>query len=224
MREPLIACKFAVMHLKAQTVFSYSLLLLYAYFCYLMLLITLQYIPLDTDVAFLRIKQDEVALFYYPWAFFIHAYCSILVLPAGFTQFSPSLRKQLPQVHKWAGWLYLTVVLLLAGPTGIIIGIHANGGWSSQLGFCMLGLFWIYFSVMAWFKIKKGEVQQHRYFMYRSFALTLSAITLRAWKYIIVAIWHPRPMDTYRLVAWLGWVGNLIIAEIIIIYLKRKQT
>ncbi len=212
------------MRFKAQTVLSYSLLLLYAYFCYLMLLISLQYIPLDTDVAFLRIKQDEIAIPYYPWAFFIHAYCSILVLPAGFTQFSSAIRKRSPQVHRWAGWVYLVVVLLLAGPSGLIIGVHANGGWSSQLGFCLLGIFWIYFSAMALLKIRKGKVQQHRYFMYRSFALTLSAITLRAWKYIIVALWHPKPMDTYRLVAWLGWIGNLMIAEIIIFYLKRKQS
>ena len=212
------------MHLKTQTVLSYSLLLLYAYFCYLMLLIFLQYIPLDTDVAFLRIKQDEMAIAYYPWAFFIHAYCSILVLPAGFTQFSSRLRKRTPHVHRWAGWIYLGVILVLAGPSGLIIAVHANGGWTSQLGFCLLGVFWIYFSAVALLKIRKGEVQQHRYFMYRSFALTLSAITLRAWKYIIVALWHPKPMDTYRLVAWLGWVGNLVVAEIIIIYLKRKQS
>jgi hypothetical protein len=52
--------------------------------------------------------------------------------------------------------------------------------------------------------------------MIRSYALTLSAISLRLFKYIIVFIWHPLPMDTYRIVAWLGWVVNLIIAEIII--------
>lgn len=211
------------MYTKAQAFLSIGLLLLYGYFSYLMLLITLQYIPLDTDVAFLRIKQDVISIAYYPWAFFIHAYCAVLVLPAGFTQFSPYIRKHRPAVHRAAGWIYLLVVLVLAGPSGILIGLHANGGWSSQLGFCLLGVLWMYYTAMALQKIKQGELRKHQYFMYRSFALTLSAITLRGWKYIIVALWHPRPMDTYRLVAWLGWIGNLVVAEIIIIYLKRKQ-
>jgi hypothetical protein len=30
-------------------------------------------------------------------------------------------------------------------------------------------------------------------------------------------------MDTYRIVSWLGWVFNLIIAEIIIFYLFRNK-
>lgn len=212
------------MKLKAKTALSYGLLALYAYFCYLMLKITLQYIPFDTDVAFLRIKQDYISRTYYQWAFFIHAYTAILALAAGFTQFSPLIRSQFPQIHRISGWLYLIVVLLLAGPSGIIIGIHANGGWSSQFGFCLLGILWIYFSWIALQKIKQRDIQAHRDFMYRSFALALSAISLRAWKYIIVAIWQPRPMDTYRVVAWLGWVGNLILAEIIISYIKKRQS
>jgi hypothetical protein len=52
--------------------------------------------------------------------------------------------------------------------------------------------------------------------MYRSFALTLSAITLRLWKYLLVGVFHPRPMDVYQVVAWLGWTLNLIVAEWII--------
>ena len=34
-------------------------------FSFLLLLITLQYVPYNTDVAFLRIKQDVVCLTYY---------------------------------------------------------------------------------------------------------------------------------------------------------------
>lgn len=214
---------FVAMKCKSQTTLSYGLLLLYAYFCYLMLLISLQYVPLDTDVAFLRIKQDYVSRTYYQWAFFIHVYSAILVLPAGFTQFSKRIRIVIPQVHRTGGWIYLAIVIFLAGPSGIVIGIHANGGWSSQLAFCLLGVLWIYFSWVAFQKIKSRDIQAHRYYMYRSFALALSAITLRGWKYLIVAIWHPRPMDAYRWVAWLGWVLNLIIAEFIIFYLKKRK-
>ncbi|MCB0643564.1 MAG: DUF2306 domain-containing protein, partial [Phaeodactylibacter sp.] len=179
--------------------------------------------PIDPDVAFLRIKQDVAHIPYYLPAFFIHAFTALLVLPAGFTQFSKQVRQQQPWLHRAGGWLYLSVVLLLAGPSGLLIGIHANGGWSSQLAFCLLAVLWIWFSGQALVKIRQRDFQAHRDFMIRSFALALSAITLRAWKYVLVALLHPRPMEVYRLVAWLGWVLNLVIAEIIIINLKTKK-
>lgn len=200
------------------------LFLVYIFFCYLMWEITVQYIPYDTDVAFLRIKQDEIALTYYKWAFFIHVYTSMLVLLAAFTQFSKGLLRIAPQWHKIMGWIYVVIVVFLSGPSGLIMGYHANGGWSSQLAFCLLAILWIYFTVMAVVKAKQKDMKAHRRFMYYSFALTLSAITLRLWKYILVALFMPRPMDVYRWVAWLGWVVNLVIAEIIIFKTQKSKS
>ena len=59
--------------------------------------------------------------------------------------------------------------------------------------------------------------------MIRSFSLTLSAISLRAWKVVLVYLFHPKPMDVYLIIAWLGWGLNLFIAEIIIYRLKQKN-
>ena len=199
------------------------LLIVYAFFCYLLLEITLQYIPYHTDVAFLRIKQDYISMWYYKLAFFIHVYTSLLILPAAFTQFSPWILKHHFRIHKLSGWLYVVVVLLLSAPSGFIIGIYANGGWSSQLAFCLLAILWFYFTLRAIQSIRKKNILLHQKMMIRSFSLALSAITLRAWKYIIVILFHTRPMDTYQLVAWLGWVLNLIIAEIIILKTVQKK-
>lgn len=193
------------------------LFVVYSFFCWLMLKITAQYTPLKTDLAFLAIKQDYVHLWYYRLAFFIHVFSAILVLLAGYTQFSASLRRRFPVMHRRAGWLYVLVTLLLAGPSGFLIGIYANGGLSSQIAFCLLAVLWILFTAIALLKIIRKEFMAHRAWMIRSFALALSAITLRAWKYILVSLFHPKPMDVYQLVAWLGWTLNLVIAELIIL-------
>ncbi len=184
------------------------------FFTFLLLRITLQYIPYDTDVAFLRIKQDVIHLDYYKVAFFTHVYTSMLVMPAGFTQFSNWVLRKYPLVHKRMGWLYAGVVILLSGPSGFIMGIHANGGLSSQVAFCLLAILWVYFTLMAILKIGKKDIPGHKNFMLRSFALALSAITLRLWKYVLVALFQPKPMDVYMIVAWLGWILNLLIVEI----------
>ena len=52
--------------------------------------------------------------------------------------------------------------------------------------------------------------------MYRSYALAVSAITLRLWKVFLVYFFQPNPMDIYEVIAWLGWVPNLILIEILI--------
>ncbi len=186
----------------------------YAFFCYLMAGISAQYVSLAPDVAFLGIKQDYVHLGYYRLAFFVHAFTALLALPAGFTQFSGFLRKKYPLLHRRAGYLYVGVILLLAAPSGLVIGIFANGGWSSQLAFCLLAVLWFVSTLQALRYARKRNWRLHRDFMYRSFALTLSAITLRAWKYALVALFHPPPMEVYRLVAWLGWGLNLALVEI----------
>lgn len=194
----------------------------YAWLTWLMVDITLQYIPINLDVAFLSIKQDYIHLPYYKIAFFIHVFSALFVLLAGFTQFSKTIRTRQYWLHKWSGWLYVGVTVLLAAPSGLIIGFYANGGWSSQLAFCLLAILWFVFTISAVFKAIKKDISAHQKWMIRSFALALSALTLRAWKYVIVLAFHPRPMDTYRIVAWLGWVLNLVIAEIIIYKKLRK--
>ena len=55
--------------------------------------------------------------------------------------------------------------------------------------------------------------------MIRSYALTLSAITLRIYTVAFSFFNVPaRPVEIYITTAWLSWVPNLIIAEMIINY------
>jgi uncharacterized membrane protein len=192
------------------------LLLLLAFFCWLMASITMSYIPYSTDVGFLRIKQQYIGIDQWRTAFFIHVYASMWVLFAGFTQFSKPLLKNNPKLHRTFGYIYVIDVLLITGPAGLLMGFYANGGVWSQIAFVSLAVLWIFFTAMALIKAKQKNFKAHRNYMIRSYALTLSAITLRAWKYGITNTMTLPPMDVYRVVAWLGWVGNLIIAEYII--------
>ncbi|MBZ0204264.1 MAG: DUF2306 domain-containing protein [Ignavibacteria bacterium] len=199
----------------------FFLVIVYGFFTYLLFNISLQYIPYNTDVAFLRIKQDVINIPFYKLAFFTHVYTAIFVLPAGFTQFSSYIRRNFTLIHRYSGWMYAVTVILFAGPSGFYMGLYANGGVVSQVSFCLLALLWIFFTLMAIVKVIQHDFISHREFLIRSFALTLSAITLRAWKYLLVFLFHPRPMDVYEIVAWLGWIPNIIIAELIIMKVIR---
>lgn len=193
------------------------------FFAWLMLLITWQYVPARPDVAFLRVKQDIAGRGYYRLAFFIHVYSSMFALLSGMLQFWPGLRKRRPVVHRLSGRVYVAVILLLSGPSGLLMGYYGNGGPVAQVAFCLLALLWLLFTFLGFREALAGNIAAHRRWMYRSYALTLSAISLRLWKWALVLLFAPRPMEVYRLVAWLGWVGNLLVAEWIIYkYLSRK--
>ena len=195
----------------------------YFYFSFLLLLITLQYIPYHTDVAFLRVKQDEIALDYYKVAFFTHVYTSIFLMLLGFLQFSKTIKRKYFMIHRWSGRLYAVIILFLSGPSGLVMSYHANGGTFSKIAFVILSVLWMSFTFLSVYCILKKDVKNHQKFAIRSFALTVSAISLRLFKYIIVFLFQPLPMDVYRIVAWLGWTFNLLIAEIIIFYFVSKK-
>ncbi|MFC4740882.1 DUF2306 domain-containing protein [Flavobacterium ponti] len=202
---------------------KYILWLAYAYFSYLLFLITVQYIPLNFDVAFLRIKQDEIQLFHYKIAFFTHVYTSIFLIAFGWIQFSSFIRKKYSKLHRNFGKLYIVIILLFSGPSGLIMSYYANGGIISQIAFIILSVLWLLFTYLSFYYVRRLDFINHQKFAIRSFALTLSAISLRLFKFIIVFLFQPFPMNTYRIVSWLGWTFNLVLAEIIIVYFLNKR-
>lgn len=214
------------MELKSNHWFIISLRLIWflilGYFALLMLQITSNYWGFRTDVAFALYKFEEMDLAYYRVAFFSHVFSSVLVLVAGIVQFSTWVRVRFPIIHRKIGILYVTTILLISAPSGFIMAIHANGGIPSKISFALQALLWLFFTWSAFRSALQKNWEKHRAMMIRSFALTLSAVSLRAFKWLIVHIWGLPPMDTYQIVAWLGWGVNFVIAEIVISIGKRK--
>lgn len=208
------------------TIIGLSLL---AFLGYYMLLITLEYFPIDSKVGFLRIKQWVFRK--YPgtesntWFvfFYIHVASSMFVLLAGFTQFFKYFYKN--KIHQYMGILYVCITLLLSAPSGFVMGIYANGGIWSQVSFIALSILWWGTTFMGYRLARKKKYDIHRKWMIISYALALSALTLRAWKFGITnwTDWQMKPMDLYRLVAWIGWVPNFIVAILIILLTKKKK-
>ena len=193
------------------------LLTLLAYFSWLMLKIIVLYIPLNPDTGFLQLKQAYLHIDVWKLSFYIHVFSSLLSLLAGFTQFSTSFLKWRPGLHRKIGYVYIINILFIAGPSGLIMSLFANGGFSARIAFTILSVLWISFTTLAFYKAVKKDFIAHRSFMIRSYALTLSALSLRAWKVLFEVFTNLEQEDRYKIIAWMGWVLNLLIAEVIII-------
>lgn len=200
--------------------FTVLLIIGFAYFFWLMLTITLEYIPVNPKVSFLMIKQTEVEQRpEYLYFFYTHVYTSIFVLLSGFLAI---IRKDfgLKSFHRNMGKVYIFLILLLAAPSGLYMGFFANGGLLSKISFIILGFLWWFSTFKAYQLARQKKFKEHKQWMWRSFAFTLSAITLRMWKVIIVYLFHPNPMDVYQIIAWLGWIPNILLVEYLI---TKKQ-
>lgn len=192
----------------------------FGYFFWLMLKITLEYIPINPNVSFLMIKQTEVTERpEYLYFFYTHVYTSIFVLLSGFLAI---LRRDLgwKNFHRNIGKFYIILILIFAAPSGFYMGIFANGGLFSKISFVILGIVWWVSTFRAYQLARQKKFKEHKQWMWRSFAFTLSAITLRMWKVIIVYLFHPNPMDVYQIIAWLGWIPNILLIEYLI---TKKQ-
>ena len=194
-----------------------------AFFSYLMLRLSLPYTAMRNDVDFLQTKQNIYHIDYWRRSFYVHVFTSIFVLIAGLTQFSTYLQKKQKRVHRLMGYLYVLLVVFITGPAAFMMGWHANGGLPARTSFTFLAFLWVVFTIFAWWYATKKRFLQHRAFMIRSYALTLSAITLRI--YTFTFAWfnvHAHPVEIYITTAWLSWVPNLLIAEMIINYTRKK--
>jgi len=200
-------------------IFFICLLLL---FCGLMLRLTIPYFSMRFDVDFLLTKQKIIHLRFWRYAFYTHVFLSIFALIAGFTQFSGFILRRYKRLHRIMGYIYVTDVLLLAGPAGLVMSFYANGNSISKTSFVILSVLWITCTAIALLKIKQKQFYEHRNWMIRSYALTLSAISLRLYAWLFPKFFHLNAFDQYALIAWLSWTLNFLVAEYII-FKKRNH-
>ncbi len=152
-------------------------------------------------------------------AFYCHITFGGIALLTGWTQFSKGLRARYTSAHRTVGKIYV-VAVTLSSLAGFYIALFASGGITASLGFGLLALSWLLSVWKAFVSILKRDFKQHENWMIRNYALTFAAVTLR----IYLPASQMANIDfiaAYRVISWLCWIPNLLVAQIIVI--KRKN-
>ncbi len=179
----------------------------------------LPYLSFERAINFLGTKPNEVLdKSYFMWAFYIHITTSVFAIGGGIFQFFPFILRGYPSVHRWIGKLYIAAVLLFAAPSGLVLAAFANGGLAAKVGFTLQCIVWWFTTYAAWHEVLKKRFVQHSEMMFRSYAVTIAAMSLRMESYFMVYVFETKPIETYLTVTWLSWVGNLLIAETLIYF------
>ena len=158
---------------------------------------------------------------------YVHAFSGGIALVIGPFQFLNRLRARRPTLHRWMGRIYL-IGILFGGLSAFLIAPGMISGLVGEFGLITLGILWLWTGWNAYRNIRAGNKNIHREWMIRNYALTFSAVTLRLWLGILIGTQIPfletkyaGDFDTlfvevYRVVMWLAWVPNLIVAEAIV--------
>ena len=184
--------------------------------------ITIEYLSFRSDVNFLLEKQDIVFDPLWRPTFYFHVISGMLVILLGPFQFLKNWRNKHLSLHRFSGKIYVFGVLFIAAPTGLIMAFYAEGGIWSSVAFTIMSVLWFGTTLMALIRIKQHNIEGHKIWMMRSYALSFAAVTLR----VLVPLFSVYIIDNKDLItvstAWLSWMLNLLVAEGMILAMQNK--
>jgi len=176
-------------------------------------LLVSRYLSFNPDVFF---SEQRAVYLAHLTILMMHVCGSMVALAFGPFLFLHGLRSKWPALHRWLGRMYL-LGNLIGGIGGLLLSPHAYAGAVTRSGFAIVALLWLATGLMAFIRIRNGDVADHRRWMTRNFALTLGGVMLRLQLPILSSV-----LDfavAYQIVAWTAWVPNLLVAE----WLLRSQ-
>jgi uncharacterized membrane protein len=147
-----------------------------------------------------------------PWAIFAHAASAMFALAVGPFQFRKTLRTRRLALHRALGKIYV-IAALLTGLTGLYMAIYSFGGLITHLGFGFLAAGVLITTSVAWRRIRARDIEAHREWMIRSFALIFGAVTLRILLPVLIIVHQGAFEPAYLWVSWLSWIPNVAWAE-----------
>lgn len=151
-----------------------------------------------------------------PWGIFTHTLFGPFALLSGILQFLPAMRRPGRwRLHRIVGRVYVVSAIVLA-TAGLYMSVYSAGGIVTHIGFALLALFTLGTTAQGYLLIRRRKITAHRRWMLRSYSLIFGAVTLRIWLPLLIAAFHGEFIPAYQMVAWVSWVPNLIIAELII--------
>lgn len=145
-------------------------------------------------------------------AHFFFAGAALLLAPL---QVNAWLRGRWPRAHRVGGWLYAACVLV-GGAGALAMAPQAQGGLVNAIAFTVLALLWIATTATGIGYAVAGDTARHRRWMWRSVALTASAVTLRLILGFGLGVLHAPFMPVYIVAAWGCWTINLALCELLL--------
>ncbi|MEV8068903.1 MULTISPECIES: DUF2306 domain-containing protein [unclassified Streptomyces] len=163
----------------------------------------------------------------YPWHYpvlVVHILAGTVAIVTCCLQVWPALRRRHPRVHRLSGRLYVAAVLS-GGPAALAVAYASPSGLSMQMSTMTTSVLWIGTAAAGLRMARQGRIAEHRRWMVRSFALTMSIVLSRVLGVVYDHTILPPPVtqnvaeliawgqQRAGLASWPGWILPLLFAE-----------
>ncbi|MBL0739815.1 DUF2306 domain-containing protein [Chryseolinea lacunae] len=166
-----------------------------------------------------RVAQQDIV-----WltAFYVHLPAGVFCLLSPFFLFTRRFFKGALPLHKTIGKLYVWITLFIVCPTGMYLALYAKGGFITQVGFMLQGVLLAVFTYRGQQAIRGGDKVEHFHAMIRSYAVATVVLTFRIY-HIVFFLLNVPYQDNYAISQWLGLFGNMLLAELIILFTLQSK-
>lgn len=181
----------------------------------------LSYFNFNFTHGFLRLKQAAIATGWYLPAYYSHVLAAGLILVLGLFQLRTTISLRWRKLHRFLGKSYAYGILFFAAPGGLVMSFFINRGAWVLASFILQSICWFVFTALAVRAVKRGNFEEHGRWMWRSYALTFAAVTLRLYVFLFTSSYDMSAPEAYGIIAWLSWTINLVAVEI---YLSLRSS
>lgn len=167
--------------------------------------------------SFLVNGKDPIWQHYQPFKWYLlpHGIMGACALLLGPMQFSDRLRKRFTKLHRVAGRFYVAGVFVGA-PLGFYIQ-HFEERMGGTRSFSLAALtdaaLWISTTAVALFFILRGNVQQHRNWMTRSYAVAIVFLEVRV---VSGVLGYDDSLSAGETIVWMCVAFSLLFADVVI--------
>jgi uncharacterized membrane protein len=149
----------------------------------------LSLIPVWVRFATFNPAEGRLSPAQHPWYFpvlMVHLSSATVALVTCLFQVWPSLRQRHPQVHRSIGRVYVFVGVCPAAVSALVLTLVWPFSAITSFGMILLSVLWLSITMYGFILRRQGRIADHRRWMLRSFALTVSPLLNEAIRPLIV--------------------------------------
>ncbi|WP_033296293.1 DUF2306 domain-containing protein [Amycolatopsis jejuensis] len=167
------------------------------------------------------------------WFLVGHVVFGSIAMVTAVLQIWPWIRRRYPTLHRYSGRVYVFAGVLPSGLMALTIGAASPFGPATRASDVLLAVVWLGVTGAGYRAARERRFGDHRRWMIRSFALTMSIILNRLIAPLAVMFLEPQVPTTFggseialmqsvsAIAAWVSWTLALMGAQL---WLDRKPT
>jgi uncharacterized membrane protein len=145
------------------------------------------------------------------WWLLPHVITGVVALGLGPLQFSNTVRRWNPDVHRWLGRIYVVAALVSSLLALYIVMVYETPNNRWVMG-AMAGL-WFLTTACAWISALRRDFIQHKLWVGRSYGLTFTFVATR---FLPDLVWPGMDYYGYTALYWMLIVISLVLPDLVI--------